>query len=375
MSGIENFAKIMPGVGTAASVASGFLNGLDSIFGWSQKQQEKSQKALMDKQQDQWKEQQDILAGQQLEQWNRENEYNDPTNYYKRLLDGAEANGISKAVALGQSPGGTVGQSATGVTAPGSPSMTSTSGAPSYNIGSGLMSSMRHVAEVANIEADTHLKESQAGYIPVQQQLTEAMTAVQNKNLEVMDQDIAVKIAQEDDYRASADLKRAQKDFTKANELLVKAQEAKTQKDIDKCLKEIEKLTLDNAIVEKYGLARAKAELDRTKALTALSLAERAVANNLAKKYGVETAMQKMQNGVYMKTMSDLIKQIKGESQVAQAEGKYAEAYQLNNLMPTGFVGDVVKTLNSAEYTGLHFDAKNLYQLFIKELDRVAYSE
>lgn len=145
--------SILGGVG---GIASAVVSGLDSIFGLSSKRQERAQKRLMDKQQEQWKEQQDILARQQFEQWTRENEYNDPTNYYKRLFDGAAANGITKAGVLGNMPAGSVGQSATGVTAPGSTSGTGVGGVQQQSISAGMnnvLAGMRQRAEINLIEA------------------------------------------------------------------------------------------------------------------------------------------------------------------------------------------------------------------------------
>lgn len=146
---IEQFEK---GVGAA----SGIVGGLDSVFGWSAKRQENAQKRLMDKQQEQWKEQQQILADQQLEQWNRENEYNDPTNYYKRLFEGAAANGINPKALIGDSAPGSVGQSASGVTAPGSTSPPGVGGVQQQSIAAGMnqvMAGMRQRAEIGLIEA------------------------------------------------------------------------------------------------------------------------------------------------------------------------------------------------------------------------------
>ena len=149
----------------ASGVTSAVVGGLDSAFGWSAKRQENAQKRLMDKQQDQWKEQQQILADQQLAQWNRENEYNDPTNYYKRLLQGADANGISKAGALGDMPGGNVGVSQS-KNVPGSTSIPGVGGVQQQSIAAGMntvLAGMRQRAEIANIESQTEKNYADAG--------------------------------------------------------------------------------------------------------------------------------------------------------------------------------------------------------------------
>lgn len=145
------------------------VGALDSVFGWSQKRQENSQKRLMEQQQNYWKEQNQILNQQQLDQWNRENIYNDPTNAYRRLLDAADANGISKAAILGKSGSQVQSQSASGVKMPGSTSMPSTSGAPQSNIGLGVMQSvnesMRNIKEMEFLGSQINKNDKEAGYI------------------------------------------------------------------------------------------------------------------------------------------------------------------------------------------------------------------
>lgn len=149
---IEQFGK-----GVSAAVGA-----LDSVFGWSAKRQENAQKRLMDKQQDQWKEQQQILADQQLEQWNRENEYNDPTNYYKRLFEGAAANGINPKALIGDSAPGSVGVSSP-KNAPGSTSIPGVGGVQQQSIASGIIDGMRQRAEISNIDALTDKYKAEAG--------------------------------------------------------------------------------------------------------------------------------------------------------------------------------------------------------------------
>lgn len=155
--------KIIGDIGSGLKVANGAAGLIDGIFGISAKRQENAQKRLMDKQQEQWKEQQGILNDYMLEQWNRENEYNDPTNYYKRLLNGADANGISKAGALGDMPGGNVGVSASKNTAGGN--VGTGVGSPSA-LGLGnptALAGLRQRAEIENIESQTAKNYADAG--------------------------------------------------------------------------------------------------------------------------------------------------------------------------------------------------------------------
>lgn len=151
------------------SLVGAGVGALDSVFGWSQKRQEKSQQRLMEQQQNYWKEQNEILYNQQVEQWNRENAYNDPTNAYNRLLAGADANGISKAAVLGKSGSQVQSQSASGVNMPGNTSMPSTSGAPQSNIGLGVMQSlnesMRNIKEMEFLGSQINKNDKEAGYI------------------------------------------------------------------------------------------------------------------------------------------------------------------------------------------------------------------
>lgn len=164
MSDITNgFDKFLGSAGGALKLANGVTGLVDGIFGISAKRQENAQKRLMDKQQDQWKEQQGILNDYMLEQWNRENEYNDPTNYYKRLLQGADANGISKAGVLGDMPGGMVGQSASKNT-PGGNTGTGVGSPSALGLGeSSSLAGLRQRAEIANLESQTEANLAQAG--------------------------------------------------------------------------------------------------------------------------------------------------------------------------------------------------------------------
>lgn len=167
--GGSGFLSALGPIGAGIDMASGVAGALDSIFGWSAKRQHRMQKELMDKQQDQWKQQQEILNKAQLDQWTRENEYNDPTNYLKRLLDGADNNGLSKAAVLGELAGGSVGMSATGVSAPGSTSMPGAGGSTLLPFSSSnILSAMRQRAEISNIESQTEKNKVESGVLGAQ---------------------------------------------------------------------------------------------------------------------------------------------------------------------------------------------------------------
>lgn len=231
----SGFDKAMGSVGAGLSVANAATGFLDGIFGWSAKRQERAQKRLMQQQQAYWKEQQSILALQQLDQWNRENEYNDPTNYFKRLMAGAEANGLSKAAVLGDQPGGSVGVSASGVQSPGSTSAPG-AGSPSL-LGLGSASSLanlRQRAEIENIDADTMQKKMNAG-------LLDALTTTEHINWSLME--TKEKLYKADIANKSQDtlLKRANTAYTSTLNRIANIEEEFTRefKNQDKTLRDL----------------------------------------------------------------------------------------------------------------------------------------
>lgn len=179
-----SFGDVTSGIGSIFGV-------IDSIFGISQRRQENAQKRLMEQQQQYWNQQNEILYNQQVEQWNRENEYNDPTNAYKRLLDGAEANGLSKAQVLNGAGSQVQSQSASGVSAPGSVATPSTSGAPVYSMGQGVMNSMRQLAEIDLMESQAEENRANAGLSGARTATEKEMQAVYQKTVQLYDEQIA----------------------------------------------------------------------------------------------------------------------------------------------------------------------------------------
>lgn len=160
---MADIEKTLGTIGSGVKLANGVAGLVDGIFGISAKRQENAQKRLMDKQQEQWKEQQSVLNDYMLAQWNRENEYNDPTNYYKRLLQGADANGISKAGVLGDMPSGNVGVSASKNTAGGNAG-TGVGSPSALGLGdSSSLAGLRMRAEIENIESQTAKNYADAG--------------------------------------------------------------------------------------------------------------------------------------------------------------------------------------------------------------------
>lgn len=150
----NGFDKFLAGAVPGSGLVSAGVNLLDSLFGFSANRQHRHQKELMDKQQSQWLEQFNLLQEKALEQWNRENEYNDPSNAFKRLLQGAEVNGITKSAVLGGHIGGVSGQTNSSFDAQGNTAMTSTAGSGLLPMGSpAVLGSMKQRAEISLLEA------------------------------------------------------------------------------------------------------------------------------------------------------------------------------------------------------------------------------
>lgn len=223
---------------------SGAVGAIDSIFGFSQRRQENAQKRLMEQQQQYWNQQNEILYNQQVEQWNRENEYNDPTNAYKRLLDGAEANGLSKAQVLNGAGSQVQSQGASGVSTPGSVATPSTSGAPVYSMGQGVMNSMRQLAEIDLMESEAEKNRSSVG-------LQDAQTGYY-KELAVTTANLGnLHLAQEATEKQKAESLRLQNI----------GQEINNRTLADKNIAELNKIAAEiDSIIEQAGLTKANKE-------------------------------------------------------------------------------------------------------------------
>lgn len=223
---------------------SGVVGAIDSIFGFSQRRQENAQKRLMEQQQQYWNQQNEILYNQQVEQWNRENEYNDPTNAYKRLLDGAEANGLSKAQVLNGAGSQVQSQGASGVSTPGSVATPSTSGAPVYSMGQGVMNSMRQLAEIDLMESEAEKNRSSVG-------LQDAQTGYY-KELAVTTANLGnLHLAQEATEKQKAESLRLQNIGQEINNSTL----------ADKNIAELNKIAAEiDSIIEQAGLTKANKE-------------------------------------------------------------------------------------------------------------------
>lgn len=310
-----NFLDQAGGIGTFVGAGVG---AIDSIFGISQRRQENAQKRMMEQQQNYWKEQNEILYNQQVEQWNRENEYNDPTNAYKRLLDGAEANGLSKAQVLNGSGSQVQSQGASGVKMPGSTSMPSTSGAPVYSMGQGVMNSMRQLAEIDLMESQAEENRSRAG-------LQGAQTSYTLRSFGLLD-------ANERLVNEKALSEPVRRGLDAANTALLQAQENRlaqlTSYEIDNfvttsirniatSLESYERSRYINKETEWYD-TQAQVNIDRTQSEIELNAAIAKVQQELKDKYGAETAQQIMESEVYRDTIDSLKGRITSESNIVQ---------------------------------------------------------
>ena len=296
-------------IGAAIDTATGLMGAMDSMFGWSVKRQHNMQKDLMNTQQDQWKEQQSILARQQLDQWNRENEYNDPTNYFKRLMSGAEANGLSKAAVLGDMPGGSVGQSATGVTAPGSTSAPGVGGSTLLPFGSSnILGAMRQRAEISNIEADSALKRAQAG------------ESASHSNL--MDKQADLVVANEQLVNNQALSEESRKALLDAQAYMEKLRadnyQALTDAQLEEIWARVDNLNINTANAEKEGKyieEQAQLQLRKLKSEIAVNYALTLVHKAVAKKTATEVTGVAWDNKLKQGTVQNLIAKLEKELQ------------------------------------------------------------
>lgn len=334
---IEKFEK---GVGAGA----GIIGGLDSLFGWSARRQENAQKRLMDKQQSQWKEQQQILADYQLAQWNRENEYNDPTNYYKRLFAGAAANGINPKALIGDSAPGSVGQSATGVTAPGSTSPPGVGGVQQQSIAAGMnqvMAGMRQRAEISLLEAQARNLEQQNKESDSRIDLNRSNQKQMDANTVVLGQAFLTEQERTSLMRCNAVLASFQ----------VNSWQQHNTADLAKKWAEVANLkaNTDNKRKEGYWIdSKAQAYLDQSKARVALDIADRLLKNTLRELYGEEKAMQMLENDLYRRTLDSKVK-------IIDDEARWSGVYQFSQVFDNPYTaaalitarGDIVEVLTT----------------------------
>jgi hypothetical protein len=323
MAGIESalakssgFDMVLGGVGSAASGASALTGLLDSIFGWSSKRQYKNAVKLMDKQYDQQMSFYERQLADQLAQWNRENEYNDPTNAYKRLVNGLERNGLNKALAIGGAASGVTASSGHNASVPsgGSTGLPQSTLLPMGSVQS--LANLRQRAEIANIDANTQKIKREAGLVDVQ-------TTNEMLRSSILDAQHTLMSLQAKNVKADTALKNA-------TESLIKLQSQRYDELTDSQIKSnlsnvvtslshyIDSVTKRNLSVAQRSQALAAARMYVSTAVlnAARALTERA----LTEKYGAETAREKLNNQMFAMNFSHIADKIVAEAELKEID-------------------------------------------------------
>ena len=309
MAGIDS---IMGAIGSGVSAASGSSGFLDSIFGWSSKRQFKQAQKLMDKQYEQQMSMYERQLADLLAQWNRENEYNDPTNAYKRLLNGLDANGLNKALAISGAQSGVTASSGHNSSVPsgGSSGLGSTSLLPAGSVTA--LSNLRQRSEISLIDAEAEKTRREAGFVDVQttnEMLKSSVLDAQHRLLEISAKNVQADTA-----------------VKKANESYIKLQSAKYNELTDAQIKSylssvvtamsnyIDALTRRDVSVAQKSQAYAAAEMYVSSAV--LNAARVETERRLAEKYGAEAAHQMMDNQLFAMTFSYAADAIRNKSEL-----------------------------------------------------------
>lgn len=309
MAGIDS---IIGAVGSGSSAVSGVAGLMDSIFGWSSKRQFKQAQRLMDKQYEQQMSMYERQLSDQLEQWNRENEYNDPTNAYKRLVAGLDANGLNKALAISGAQSGVTASSGHNSSVPsgGSTSLGSTSLLPAGSVSS--LSNLRQRSEISLIEAQAEKTRKEAGLVDVQttnEMLRSSVLDAQHKLLQISakntEADTAVKKATESYTKLQS---------AKYNELTDAQIKSHLSSVVTAMASYIEALTRRDLSVAQKSQAYAAAEMYVSSAV--LNAARVETERRLAEKYGAEKAKQMMDNQLFAMTFSYVADAIRNKSEM-----------------------------------------------------------
>lgn len=313
MAGIEN---ILGAVGSGTKAASGLTGLFDSIFGWSAKRQYKNASKLMDKQYDQQMSFYERQLADQLAQWNRENEYNDPTNAYKRLVQGLQANGLNKALAIGGASSGVTASSAHN---PNVPSGGSTGLGQSTLLPMGsvqALSNLRQRAEIANIDANTQKTKREAGLVDVQ-------TTNEMLRSSILDAQHTLMSLQAKNVKADTALKTATESLTKLqsqryDELTDSQIKSNLSNVVSSMSHYIDSITKRELSVAQRSQALAAARMYVSTAVlnAARALTERA----LADKYGAEAAREKLNNQMFAMNFSHIADKIIAEAELKEID-------------------------------------------------------
>lgn len=302
------------------SAIEGGLNLVSGLFRPSVKKQYKYQKKFLDDQTAAQKELYDY-------QFENEAEYNDPANYFKRLLNGADQNNLSKAAVI---DGGAAGQS--GVQHQG---MSSSGSGTSYDfaasdIGSKIMQNSLIGAQIRNLDSQSekNRKESEpGGLIDSERDLKGALAIQAANNAEL----IREKALSEPVRRGLMKIDSALRQLDVDNYQTI------TDANVKKVLAEADKAWQDSVYRSKENnfydqLARQNMAESKARAFWygSQSLAQKA----LARKLGTETIGVSLQNRITQKTMDDVVSK-------ANSDAKYAKLrpylqYLENSRTPSG---------------------------------------
>lgn len=301
---------------------AGALSLASGIFRPSLKKQYKYQKKYLDDQTAASKELYDY-------QFRNESEYNDPSNYLKRLMDGADANGLSKSAVL---DGGAAGQS--GVQHQGMPSSGS---GTSYDfaasdLGSKLMQNSLIGAQIRNLDSQSNKNNKEAGAGGT------------------MDADINLKNSLAEQAANNSDLLREKalsepirRGLDSVNAALMQLQvdnyQSITDANIKKILSEAEKAWNESVLKGKesnFYDRLAKQQIAESNAKIVYNLAASKAQKALTAKYGAEAFGQKLQNGFMSQSFQDRLKQIVNDAKYAKLK-PYLE-YLDTNTKPIGFI-------------------------------------
>lgn len=312
----SRFDNALGAVGGATSAASGLAGLFDSIFGWSAKRQYKNAVKLMDKQFGQQMSFYERQLADQLAQWNRENEYNDPTNAYKRLVNGLEKNGLNKALAIGGAGSGVTASSGHNANVPSGGSV----GLPQSTllpIGSvQALANLRQRAEIANIDANTQKTKREAGLVDVQ-------TTNEMLKSSILDAQHTLLGLQSKNVKADTALKVATQCLTKLqsqryNELTDSQIKSNLSNVVSSLSHYIDSVTKRDLSVAQRSQALAAARMYVSAAVlnAARALTERA----LTDKYGAETAREKLNNQMFAMNFSHIADRIIAESELKEVD-------------------------------------------------------
>lgn len=316
MSAINDFfGSMQPGLNFATQ-ASGLIG---SIFRPSLKKQYNYQKKFLGDQTEAAK----SLYDHQFE---TEAEYNDPANYFKRLLNGADQNNLSKAAVIG---GGAAGQS--GVQHQGMPSSGS---GTSYDfaasdIGSKIMQNSLIGAQIRNLDSQSEKNRKESG---------EGGT---------MDAEINFKNALAQQAANNSDLLREKALSEPVRRGLMKIDSALRQLDVDnyqtitdakvkKILAEADKAWQDSVYRSKennFYDDLAEVNIAKTRAQIYLIGAQAIAQQKLAQKYGAEYVRTLQENEQWNRTIDYIV-------QTFENDAKYAGVKAVGPLFsgPSGVV-------------------------------------